>query len=222
MRIKVPVWLPGLLGIVVMSALVFLSSGHFNYWEGWVYFGVNLAIFTATARALRNEPGLVAERLNPGKGMKWWDKGYFLLSTPLYFAAVILAGIDAGRRHWSQGPPASLYLLAVVVYIGGQGLFLWAKKVNSFFSSVARIQIERGQAVVREGPYRFCRHPGRGWPPSCSSSAPVSRTVCSRRSCSGTRNTRKRCGSVSFRASGEPPLEGPFDLFLRALIYSSL
>jgi len=160
MRIKVPVWLPGLLGIVVMSALVFLSSGHFNYWEGWVYFGVNLAIFTATARALRNEPGLVAERLNPGKGMKWWDKGYFLLSTPLYFAAVILAGIDAGRRHWSQGPPASLYLLAVVVYIGGQGLFLWAKKVNSFFSSVARIQIERGQAVVREGPYRFCRHPG--------------------------------------------------------------
>jgi protein-S-isoprenylcysteine O-methyltransferase Ste14 len=160
MRIKVPVWISGLLGIVVLSALVFLSSGHLNYWEGWFYLGINLAIFAATGWVLRNEPGLIAERLKPGKGMKGWDKGYFLLSTPLCFAAVILAGIDAGRRHWSQGPPASLYLLAVVVYIGGQGLFLWAKKVNPFFSSVARIQTDRGQTVVREGPYRFCRHPG--------------------------------------------------------------
>lgn len=160
MRIKVPFWIPGTLGLVVMSGLVFLSSGHLDYWEGWVYFGANLAIFAVTAWLLRNDAGLVAERLNPGKGTKWWDKVYFLLSTPLCFAAVILAGIDAGRRHWTHGPPASLYVLAVVAYIGGQGLFLWAKKVNSFFSSVARIQIERGQTVCREGPYQFCRHPG--------------------------------------------------------------
>jgi protein-S-isoprenylcysteine O-methyltransferase Ste14 len=160
MRIKFPVWIPGLLGIVVMSVLVFLSSGHLDYWEGWAYFSVNLAIFAATAWLLRKDAGLVAERLHPGKGTKWWDKVYFLLSTPLCFAAVILAGIDAGRGHWTHGPPASLYVLAVVVYVGGQALFLWAKKVNSFFSSVARIQIERGQTVCREGPYRFCRHPG--------------------------------------------------------------
>jgi protein-S-isoprenylcysteine O-methyltransferase Ste14 len=157
---KTKIWIRGILGIAVMAGLIFLSSGHLNYWEGWVYFGFNLVVFVVTARVLRNETGLVAERLNPGKGMKIWDKGYFLLSTPLYFAAVILAGIDAGRRHWTHGPPASLYVLAVVVYVGGQALFLWAKKVNSFFSSVVRIQTERGQTVCREGPYRFCRHPG--------------------------------------------------------------
>jgi len=160
MRIKVPSWLPGVLALVVMSGLVFLSSGHLDYWEGWVYFIVNLVIFAATAWLLRNDPGLVSERLNPGKGIKWWDRVYFLFSTPLCFAAVILAGIDAGRRHWTHGPPAGVYALAVVIYIGGQALFLWAKKVNAFFSSVARIQTERGQTVCREGPYRFCRHPG--------------------------------------------------------------
>jgi protein-S-isoprenylcysteine O-methyltransferase Ste14 len=160
MRFKVPVWFPGFFAILVMSSLVFLSSGHLDYWEGWFYLGINLAIFGATAWLLRNDTGLVAERLHPGKGTKWWDKVYVLLSTPLCFAAVILAGLDAGRRHWSQGPPAALYVLAVVAYIGGQALFLWAKKVNPFFSSVARIQTERGQTVVREGPYRFCRHPG--------------------------------------------------------------
>jgi len=157
---KTKIGIRSILGIAVMAGLIFISSGHLDYWEGWVFFGINLAIFAVTAWVLRNEAGLVAERLNPGKGTKWWDKGYFLLSTPLCFAAVILAGIDAGRWHWTYGPPASLYVLAVVVYVGGQALFLWAKKVNSFFSSVARIQTERGQAVCREGPYRFCRHPG--------------------------------------------------------------
>jgi protein-S-isoprenylcysteine O-methyltransferase Ste14 len=46
------------------------------------------------------------------------------------------------------------------MFLLGQALFLWAKRVNPFFSSVARIQSDRGHSVCREGPYRFCRHPG--------------------------------------------------------------
>ncbi len=157
---KIKIWIRSILGIAVMAALIFVSSGRLDYWQGWVYSGVNMAIVGLTAWFLRNAPELVAERLNPGKGTKIWDKGYFLLSTPFYFAAVILAGIDAGRRHWSPHPAAVIYILFLAVYIAGQGLFLWAKKVNPFFSSVARIQTERGQTVCREGPYRFCRHPG--------------------------------------------------------------
>lgn len=143
-----------------MAGLIFVSSGRIDYWQGWVYFGTTMAILALTTWLLRNDTELVAERLNPGKGTKTWDKAYYLLSTPLYFAAVILAGIDAGRRHWSSRPAAVLYLMFLAVYLAGQGLFLWAKKVNPYFSSVARIQTERGQTVCREGPYRFCRHPG--------------------------------------------------------------
>jgi protein-S-isoprenylcysteine O-methyltransferase Ste14 len=32
--------------------------------------------------------------------------------------------------------------------------------VNRFFSSVVRIQSDRGQHVVTAGPYAFVRHPG--------------------------------------------------------------
>ena len=160
MKPKTKIWIRSILGIAVMAGLIFVSSGRLNYWQGWVYFGSNIAILALTTWFLRNDPELVAERLNPGKGTKIWDKGYFLLSTPLYFAAVIMAGIDAGRRHWSSHPAALFYLLFLAVYLAGQGLFLWAKKVNPYFSSVARIQTERGQTVCREGPYRFCRHPG--------------------------------------------------------------
>ncbi len=39
-------------------------------------------------------------------------------------------------------------------------IFLWARYVNDYFSSVARIQLDRGQTVCKKGPYRFVRHPG--------------------------------------------------------------
>ncbi|MGB8959871.1 MAG: isoprenylcysteine carboxylmethyltransferase family protein [Candidatus Aminicenantales bacterium] len=160
MKFEAPPWLRYAAGAVFMGGLLFLSSGRLDYWRGWVYLLVNLIFVALTARALRNDAGLVSERLHPGKGMKWWDKGYFLVSTPLYVAALLVAGIDAGRLHRSPKPEMTLYAVGLVLYVSGQGLYLWAKKANPFFSSVVRIQTERGQMVCREGPYRLCRHPG--------------------------------------------------------------
>ncbi len=159
-RVKVLAWARGALGITVMAFLIFCSYGGADYWQGWVFFGLNLITLAVTGWVLRNEPGLLAERLRPGKGTRWWDKVYFAASTPLYFAAVILAGIDAGRTHWSRPVPVVLYAAAVAVYVLGQALMLWAKKANRFFSSVVRLQTDRGQTVCREGPYRLIRHPG--------------------------------------------------------------
>jgi protein-S-isoprenylcysteine O-methyltransferase Ste14 len=160
MKLKGPLWVRSVAGIAVLAGLVFLSSGRLDYWQGWLFFGANLAVVLLSAWLLRDDRGLIEERLRPGKGMKWWDKGYFLLSTPLCFAAVALAGIDAGRRHWSPHPKALAYGLFLVLFLLGQAFFLWAKKANPFFSSVARIQADRGHFVCREGPYKYCRHPG--------------------------------------------------------------
>lgn len=143
-----------------MSGLLILSSGRLDYWQGWLFFGIILTTALLSVSFLKDDVGLVAERLHPGRGMKWWDKGYYLLSTPLYFAAVVVAGLDAGRFHWSSSPRTGIYACFLAVFLVGQGLFLWAKKVNPFFSSVVRIQADRGQTVCRGGPYRMCRHPG--------------------------------------------------------------
>ena len=37
---------------------------------------------------------------------------------------------------------------------------IWAMRVNRFFSSAVRIQFDRGQRAISDGPYRFVRHPG--------------------------------------------------------------
>jgi len=39
-------------------------------------------------------------------------------------------------------------------------LIAWAMRSNRFFSSVVRIQKDRGHTVVTAGPYGFIRHPG--------------------------------------------------------------
>ncbi len=147
-------------GISFMAGLLFLAAGRLDYWQGWVFFLLNLAVVAWNWRFLRGNPGLVAERLRPGRGAKWWDRGYLLLSTPLSIAVLVVGGIDAGRSRSGAALGAVPYAAAVLVFILGQALYTWANKVNPFFSSVVRIQADRGQAVCREGPYRFCRHPG--------------------------------------------------------------
>ena len=160
MNAKARTWVRVAWGSAFLSGLIFLSAWRLDYWRGWLYLAVNGLFFAATAWVLRHEAGLVSERLRPGRGMVWWDKGYYLLSTPLYIGSIVLAAIDGGRRHWSSPPGAVPLAAAVAAYVAGQSLFLWAKKANPFFSSVVRIQADRGQTVCRGGPYRLCRHPG--------------------------------------------------------------
>ena len=42
----------------------------------------------------------------------------------------------------------------------GYAFATWALVENRFFSSMVRIQTERGHAVCDSGPYRIVRHPG--------------------------------------------------------------
>jgi protein-S-isoprenylcysteine O-methyltransferase Ste14 len=159
-KLKGRVWLRAVLGFVPIAAIILLCAGRLDYWQGWVYFGVNAVLVTINAVALSKYPAVIEERLRPGAGMQSWDKVYFALSTPMYIAALVVGCLDAGRFGWSRGFPVGLVVAGVVLYVLGQAIFLWAKLANRFFSSVVRIQTDRGQTVCREGPYRFVRHPG--------------------------------------------------------------
>ena len=56
--------------------------------------------------------------------------------------------------------PGWLQWLSLLALAAGYTLCLWAMVVNRFFSSVVRIQSDRGQRVVAGGPYAIIRHPG--------------------------------------------------------------
>ncbi len=160
MNPKIQALLRGLAFPLVVLPGLLLLAGRLDYWQAWVYLGVNLVLLAVNYLLLRGRPDLMQERLKAGEGTKWWDRIYFAITTPLYFAALILAALDGGRFGWSPRLGAGVYVPAYLVYLAGQGIFLWAKATNRFFATVVRIQTDRGQTVCDQGPYRAVRHPG--------------------------------------------------------------
>src|SRR5574339_36670 len=151
--------LRAILAPIIMIGLLFLVAGRWDYWQAWVYTIINTTVLILMGTLLTRSSELVEERLNPKEGMKGWDKFYFAVTTPLYMIALLLGGLDA-RFGWTKDMPLFIYWLSVIVYLIGQGIFLWARYTNNYFSSVVRIQTDRGQTVCKEGPYRYVRHPG--------------------------------------------------------------
>ena len=157
---KTRIVVQGFFDPIALMGILLLAAGRWDYWQGWFYMGLTMAALVINLIALRKHPEVIRERLDPGKGQKTWDKVYFAVTTPLFFITMLIGGLDAGRFSWSSAFSPWVYVASALVYIAGQGIFIWAKYVNRFFSSVVRIQADRGQEVIQEGPYRFIRHPG--------------------------------------------------------------
>lgn len=148
-----------LLAPVLMIGLLFLVAGRWDYWQAWVYTITNTIVLVLMGTVLTKNSELVEERLNPKEGVKGWDKFYFSVTTPMYMLALLLGGLDA-RFGWTTNMSLFIYWCSVIVYLVGQAIFLWARYTNNYFSSMVRIQTDRGHTVCKEGPYRFVRHPG--------------------------------------------------------------
>jgi protein-S-isoprenylcysteine O-methyltransferase Ste14 len=144
---------------IIMIGLLFLVAGRWDYWQAWVYSILNMILLALMGTLFTRNSALVEERLNPKEGMKGWDKFYFAVTTPMYIIALVVAGLDA-RLGWTMNMPLPVYWASVVIYVLGQGMFIWARYTNNYFSSVVRIQTDRGQTVCKDGPYRYVRHPG--------------------------------------------------------------
>jgi protein-S-isoprenylcysteine O-methyltransferase Ste14 len=148
--------------LVAFQALVlFASSGRLGWGMAWVYIGVYVVGGLVTGAVLmRVSPETIAERARAGPGVKDWDKlvgGAFAVA---YFVLLLLvAGLDE-RLAWTGALPFGLHVAGAVAFSAGYALVGWSMVTNAYFSTVVRIQEERGQAVVDSGPYGIVRHPG--------------------------------------------------------------
>jgi protein-S-isoprenylcysteine O-methyltransferase Ste14 len=148
-----------LIGTLVFFAIIFFSAGRMNYWQGWIYVVIGILMTIISFTVLRIDPELMAERSKPGEGVKKWDKLLLGLSALFLIVMFVLAGLDSGRFQWSPRLHLGLYVLGIILTIAGQLLFIVAQKQNKFFSSVVRIQTERGHTVYEGGLYKMVRHP---------------------------------------------------------------
>ena len=148
--------LSGVIFLVVLRAILFGSAGRWDLPFYWAYLGVWAA--TMVIAMLVVDPSLVAERMRPGPGGT--DYATAIVLTPLMVAQYVVAGVDVGRYHFSDQVPLPVQLIGLLAMAGTCAVLVWAEAVNRFFSTVIRIQTERGHHVITTGPYRYLRHPG--------------------------------------------------------------
>jgi len=141
--------------LISAAGALFGSAGSLAIPTFWVYWAILAVVFVAAFVLL--DRGLLQERMRPGG--RPTPLGLRLLNVVL-FAHWIIAGLDRGRLHWTDSVPLWLQALGLFIIVAGYALAFWAMIVNRFFSSVVRIQSDRGQHVVTGGPYAFVRHPG--------------------------------------------------------------
>ena len=98
-------------------------------------------------------------RFTEHENVKPWDKLLSLLVVLGNGSIPLVAGLDA-LFGWSTSFSLTLKILALMIILTGFALTTYALVENRFFSSMVRIQTDRGHQVVSSGPYRWMRHPG--------------------------------------------------------------
>ncbi|MBN2499458.1 MAG: isoprenylcysteine carboxylmethyltransferase family protein [Anaerolineales bacterium] len=154
----------GLIAVYLLIPLVlFVCAGDFGWWQAWVY-ALLIVAAGVGGRILAEwrHPGLTAERQNAEKiqAAKAWDKVLApAMALSISYPLMIVAGLDH-RFGWSPVFPLWLIVLGIFLIALGYAFAAWAFVENQFFSSVVRIQADRGHVVCDSGPYRIVRHPG--------------------------------------------------------------
>jgi protein-S-isoprenylcysteine O-methyltransferase Ste14 len=139
---------------MLAGAIVFGCAGRFDLPGVWIVLG-SLVFFGVILATVAND-GLLRERLRPKQGNQ--DRLTQPLSLVVMVSQWAIAGLDA-RYGWSQ-LPLTVVVAGGVGYAAALFVVLWAMLSNPFYSSVVRVQSDRGQTPISSGPYAIVRHPG--------------------------------------------------------------
>jgi protein-S-isoprenylcysteine O-methyltransferase Ste14 len=156
-------WVGLIIAHLLIPLVLFISGWDLGWWQAWIYSA--LIVVTGIGSRIwaeKRHPGLLAERgnLRKAQDVKSWDKVLSpLMAVTMTFSLIIVAGLDH-HFGWSYVFPTWLNILGFILILLGYTFAGWALVENRFFSSVMRIQTDRGHVVCESGPYRIVRHPG--------------------------------------------------------------
>jgi protein-S-isoprenylcysteine O-methyltransferase Ste14 len=138
---------------VIVATAVLLGGNAADPWL-WAYSGAFGAVILYAMASLDDD--LVRERFNPpSPGADRLSLRFVRLVALVH----LVVGILDSRFGWTHVPDP-LRAAGLLGFTACFLLIVHAARANHFFSSVVRIQSERGHHVVDNGPYATVRHPG--------------------------------------------------------------
>jgi len=146
------------LGMAFFVALIYVSAGTWQYWQGWLFLAVfALSTIAFTIYLLLYDRPLLERRMNAGP---WKEEGAaqkIIISLIIFsfFAFIVLAVLD--HRYGLSPVPAWGSVLGNLIIVLSFLFIFWVIRVNSF--AAANITVAADQKVVSSGPYAHVRHP---------------------------------------------------------------
>jgi protein-S-isoprenylcysteine O-methyltransferase Ste14 len=143
---------------VVLLGLLFAAAGRWDWPRGWVLCVLILASNALNFALMRwKNPALIRARLEKHENVEPFDRIFFLVSLGLALAFLVVAGLDE-RFGWSSVPEGAFWA-GIALHVAGSVPIASAAVTNPFMELNVRLQTDRGQVVVHNGPYRYVRHP---------------------------------------------------------------
>ncbi len=143
--------------LIIQGVLLFISAWTIKWLWAWIFLFLGIVILLINLIVLPVE--VIEERGKKKDNVKKWDKILTTINVIPILGIYILCGLDY-RFNWSIGVNICINIVGLLFTFLGAMLFTWAMVSNKFFSTLVRLQTERGHQVATSGPYRFVRHPG--------------------------------------------------------------
>lgn len=144
-----------ILGLILVSALIFIPAGTINYMNGWLFIGLLfIPMLAVGAVLLIRSPSLLEKRLDAKEKGKT-QRGVVAASGLSFIAGFIVAGLDF-RFGWSSVPTWA-YVAASVVLLVSYALYAEVLRENVYLSR--KVEVQENQKVIDTELYGIVRHP---------------------------------------------------------------
>jgi protein-S-isoprenylcysteine O-methyltransferase Ste14 len=144
-----------LFGVILVSILLFVPAGTFNYWNAWLFMIILfIPMFIAGIILMFKNPMLLKSRLDVKEKEKE-QKQVILYSGLMFLAGFIIAGLNY-RFSWITIPNI-IVIISSIIFIVSYILYAEVLRENTYLSRT--VEVQENQKVVDTGLYGIVRHP---------------------------------------------------------------
>jgi protein-S-isoprenylcysteine O-methyltransferase Ste14 len=155
MVVQTTIWL------AAMGVMLFVAAGDWGWPQGWVFLGeIAISSLALGFWLAWHDPALLMTRLSAPvrRDRRPWDRAFMAAAALIFVTWLVLSALDARRFRWSIVPRWRQALGALLIALCM--IVVWQTfRFNSFAAPQVRVQTDRGQRVITDGPYGLVRHP---------------------------------------------------------------
>ncbi len=144
-----------LFGVILVSILLFVPAGTFNYWNAWLFMGLLfIPMFIAGIVLMFKNPILLKSRLDVKEKEKE-QKQVILYSGLMFLCGFIIAGLNY-RFSWIIVSNV-IVIIASIMFLVSYVFYAEVLRENTYLSRT--VEVQENQKVVDTGLYGIVRHP---------------------------------------------------------------